>query len=293
MNDLDKEFSAEPFARAAAEVAQFDPIKGTQIADIAHRLAQPPNDQNMLGMSLFCSSFLEAYKNLNYDMRSNGEQWLLSKLAAFRPEVVFDVGANVGDWLILARATLPDSQLHAFEIVESTFTALAERMAGTAGVVLNHCGLSDHSGSATMHLFDASSKLSSHVAYPHGPYQEAICPVKRGDEYVGEKGIKRIDLLKIDVEGAEHLVLKGFGALLDADDIDVIQFEYGMVNIITHFLLRDFYQLLEARGYLIGKLFPDHVDFRNYELTDEDFIGPNYVAVRKAQAAMIDALSSR
>jgi FkbM family methyltransferase len=289
---MNNEFSAEPFARAAAELAQLDPITGTHIAEIAERLAQPPTSRNMLGLSLFCDRFLKAYKNLNYDMRSNGEEWLLRKLAAFRPGVVFDVGANTGDWSVLARATMPDSQVHAFEIVESTFMALAERMAGAPGVVLNQCGLSDHSGSVTMHVFDVSAKFSSHVAYPHGPHREVRCPVKRGDEYAREKGIERIDLLKIDVEGAEHLVLSGFGTLLDAGDISVIQFEYGKVNIITHFLLRDFYQLLGARGYVIGKLFPDHVDFRNYALEDEDFLGPNYVAVHTAQAGVIDALSS-
>lgn len=93
-----------------------------------------------------------------------------------------------------------------------------------------------------------------------------------------DNGIERIDLLKIDVEDAEHLVLEGFGEALGTK-IDAIQFEYGRVNIITHFLLRDFYQILEARNYLVGKLFSNHVDFRSYDLTDEDFVGPNYVAV--------------
>ena len=106
-------------------------------------------------------------------------------------------------------------------------------------------------------------------------------------------GVERIDLLKVDVEGAEHLVFDGFGAAMDAGQIDVIQFEYGKVNIITHFLLRDFYDFLETRGYQVGKLFPDHVDFRPYALEDEDFLGPNYIAVRKVRADIIDALRKR
>ena len=225
-----------------------------------------------------------------YDWRSNGENWLLNRLAGFRPSVVFDVGANVGDWSMLARNALPESQLHAFEIVESTYAVLRDRCAGKAGLVLNNFGLSDRSGTITMHLFDGTNELTSHVAYPHGGYREVICPVRRGDEYMRERGIERIDFLKIDVEGAEHLVLHGFGAMLDAGQIDVIQFEYGKVNIITHFLLRDFYEFLESRGYLVGKLFPDFVDFRPYELEDEDFLGPNYVAVRKTRSDIVDAL---
>jgi FkbM family methyltransferase len=291
-DDLGKEYPAEPFAQLAAEVAQLVTIHGIQIALLAYRMAQPPNGEDARGMALFCEQFLLNYNNFNYNMHSNGEQWLLNKLAAFRPRVVFDVGANVGDWLEMASATLPEAQFHAFEIIESTFMTLAQRMAGRPGMVLNHCGLANHSGNVKMHVFHASSALSSYVAYPHGSHYEAFCPVKRGDEYAKDQGIERIDLLKIDVEGAEHLVLEGLDALLAGGGIDVIQFEYGMVNIITHFLLRDFYQFFESRDYLVGKLFPDHVDFRNYELEDEKFRGPNYVAVRKAQEHIINALSS-
>jgi FkbM family methyltransferase len=264
-------------------------LHSDRMSKVAHQLGRPSNSRTSIGMAAFCQKFLRAYKNCNYDCHSNGEQWLMTKLGAFRPAVVFDVGANVGNWLTLAQATLPGAQFHAFEIVPTTFAALAERMAGNAGVAVNNFGLSDCSGTIKMHVFDASTELSSHVAFPHGSHREIVCPVLRGDQYMRDKGVERIDLLKVDVEGAEHLVFAGFGAALGTQ-IDVIQFEYGMVNIITHFLLRDFYELLEARGYLVGKLFPNYVDFRNYELHDEDFLGPNYVAVRKVKSRIIDAL---
>jgi FkbM family methyltransferase len=264
-------------------------IYGNHISEVARRLGRFSNGRTSKRMAMFCQEFLRTYKNCDYDCRSNGEQWLVTRLSAFRPAVVFDVGANVGNWLTLAQATFPGAQFHAFEIVPTTFAALAERMAGNAGVALNNFGLSNCSESIRMHVFDISTELSSHVAFPHGSHHEIVCPVRRGDQYMRDKGIERIDLLKIDVEGAEHLVLEGFGAAL-ATQIDVIQFEYGRVNIMTHFLLRDFYELLEASGYLVGKLFPNYVDFRNYELYDEDFLGPNYIAVRKVKSRIIDAL---
>lgn len=223
---------------------------------------------------------------------NDGENWILIRLAPFHPSIVFDVGANVGDWSALARSALPDAQIHSFEIVESTCGILRERFANSTGVVINNFGLSDKTGTITMHLFESAkdNNLTSHVAYPHGAYREIACPVRTGDEYMRGSGVKRIDFLKIDVEGAEHLVLNGFGTAIDAGEIDVIQFEYGRVNIITHFLLRDFYEFFESRGYLVGKLCPDHVDFRAYTLEDEDFIGPNYVAVRKMRPEIVEAL---
>jgi FkbM family methyltransferase len=260
------------------------------ILHAAYRLAVPRNGRGTPELALFCTQFLNAWKNWNYDLETNGERWVLHRIAAFEPRVVFDVGANVGDWTIAALAAMPHARIHAFEIIESTRSLLAGRMSGKAGVIVNGFGLSDHAGVIKMHAFDAGNTLASHVAYPHGSYREVSCPVRRGDEYMQEHEIPRVDFLKLDVEGAEHLVLSGFRDALETGRIDVIQFEYGKVNILTHFLLRDFHELLESRGYLLGKVYPDHVDFRPYVLEDEDFLGPNYLAVRRARADIIAAL---
>jgi hypothetical protein len=65
-----------------------------------------------------------------------------------------------------------------------------------------------------------------------------------------------------------------------------VQFEYSRINIYTKFLLRDFYQLFEGYGYVVGKLFPDHVDVRPYAMNDEDFMGPNYIACPRNDPAL-------
>jgi methyltransferase FkbM-like protein len=95
----------------------------------------------------------------------------------------------------------------------------------------------------------------------------------RGDEFLAREGIVEVDFLKLDVEGAEHLVLRGFDRLLRERRVRFVQFEYGRVNILTRFLLKDFHQLFAAHGYLVGKIYPDHVDIRDYDLGDEDFLG--------------------
>ena len=88
----------------------------------------------------------------------------------------------------------------------------------------------------------------------------------------------------------EDRVLKGFGELLERGAIRVIQFEYGRVNIESHFLLKDFYKLLSGFGYVLGKIYPTEVLFKDYEYTDEDFLGPNYLAVLRTETALIQRL---
>src|SRR5207253_1864475 len=107
---------------------------------------------------------------------------------------------------------LPGAHVHAFEIIASTYTALAGRFGGNARVTTNAFGLSDRDGRLFMFDFKDAHQLASHLPYPHGPYQQVECPVRGGDSYMRENAIERVDLLKIDVEGAEYMVLHGFAS---------------------------------------------------------------------------------
>jgi hypothetical protein len=100
-----------------------------------------------------------------------------------------------------------------------------------------------------------------------------------------------IDLLKIDVEGLEGEVVLGFLDTIRKRKIRCIQFEYGYANVLSHFLLFDFYRRLEPMGYVVGKIFPDRVEFRPYSLEMESFKGPNYIAVLVDQQVLIRQLS--
>lgn len=277
-------------AIVSAVLKRPGPFSADHIAQAAHRLAQPPRGKAGLPLAIFCDAFRRSYENWNYDWSKNGEKWLLTKLASFAPSVVFDVGANKGHWLSYAHSTLLQAQFHCFKIVADTYSELESKWSGKDRVQLNGFGLSDQDGTLKMKVFKSSNELSTHFDYPHGDFVEHVCPVRAGGNYAREKSITHIDLLKIDVEGAEHLVLDGFHELLKSGDIDIIQFEYGKVNIISHFLLRDFYELLSPMGYSIGKLLPDRVDFRSYDLEEENFLGPNYVAVRIDRADIIASL---
>lgn len=240
----------------------------------------------------FCRLFLRAYENYDYDISRNGEAWLLERLRPLRPKVVFDVGANVGDWSVHAAVAFPEATIHAFEPVPDTYSALARSATSLSGrIVANPFGLADKDGAIPLTVMADDSTLSSIVALHEGQGRQVDCAMRAGDAYMAEHGIDRIDLLKIDVEGAEHLVLQGFARALAEGRIGVIQFEYGQANIVTRFLLRDFHLLLESHGYSVGKLFPARVDFRSYRFEHEDFIGPNFVAVRAAPDSVKELLS--
>jgi FkbM family methyltransferase len=217
---------------------------------------------------------------------------VLEVLGRFAPRCVFDVGANAGAWTHLARGSVPNAEIHCFEIVPDTARELERNVAALPGVTINAVGMSDRPGTVTVRFYPGASELSGiDPMVLDEPAETRECPVTTGDKYCGEHGIAGIDLLKVDVEGAEREVLTGFSQMLAERRIGAVQFEYGLVNIRSHVLLADFHELFESVGFVVGKIFPDAVDFRAYDIgRDEDFTGPNYLAVQRDRADLIDAL---
>jgi FkbM family methyltransferase len=228
-----------------------------------------------------CGQYLKWFGNGSYKPARNGERWLLESLRTESIRSVLDVGANVGSWSLMAAELLPQATIYALEVVPNTAATLRARVGGHDRIKCFSLGLAAETGTLSLQYNEAASTHATFTDYPHTWAGERIeCPVIRGDEFLSGEGIGRVDFLKLDVEGAEHLVLQGLDESLQNGRIRFVQFEYGRVNILTHFLLRDFYQLFRRYGYAVGKIYPDYVEFRDYDLRDEDFLGPNYLACR-------------
>lgn len=121
---------------------------------------------------------------------------------------------------------------------------------------------------------------------------EVKVKLEGGDDFCSNFHIHQIDFIKIDVEGLEMAVLRGFNDFISKGNIKLIQFEYGPMNIEAKTFLKDFYDYLEPMGYVIGKLFPDGVEFKTYHYLMEDFHWANYVAVLKVDNDLIDKISN-
>jgi FkbM family methyltransferase len=239
---------------------------------------------------------LRAAGNLNFDIRTNGEERALKSIASIQPMTVFDVGANVGEWAKLAGVKFPGCTVHAFEIVPNTYQKLKAFTSEDKNIIINDVGLSDIRAQITIHVSNQASSIAtankiSSMQFHRDFYDaQVLCQAITGLEYLEMKSIKKIDLLKIDVEGMELKVLSGFGNALA--DVRVIQFEYGIFNISSRALLIDFFELLGKFDFVIGKIYPNFVEFFEYHFSYEDFGGHNYIAVKKSDKELIKMLST-
>lgn len=155
--------------------------------------------------------------------------------------IVFDVGANVGELtLLFSRFVADGGGVHAFEASSSVFERL-KLVCGAAGrrsVVLNHLALSDENGSIKLNVYeDALSSFNSQATRPLKSYGLDFEPVgieetpaMTVDYYCESKKIERIDLLKIDVEGAELQVMRGARRMLKSKRIACLTFEFGQTT---------------------------------------------------------------
>ena len=134
--------------------------------------------------------------------------------------IVFDVGANVGLLTAPFAKQLPRGQVYAFEPdFENTCQLYVNvRLNDLDNVVIESLALQDNARvrEIALHIRRAvdgdglvNQGLSTLKQMPVHTIAVRDVPASTIDVYVHEKSITRIDLIKVDVEGAEQMVLKG------------------------------------------------------------------------------------
>lgn len=225
------------------------------------------------------------------EFAQHGELQMMTKLSKYDFRTIFDVGANIGEWSRMVRPLHRNAVIHQFEVVPDTYYKLLNNGVLDAGMVPNNFGLSDQTGTRTIKYVPDNDRVSTFIhELNHDNSIERTVLTVTGWEYCMIHDIREIDFLKIDTEGHDYDVIFGFG--LKPTDARVIQFEYGYTSVLTKRLLVDFYRLLQDH-YVIGRLTPEGVHFKDFHLFDEDFKGPDYVAVRRDQVAIIEDIRAK
>ena len=166
---------------------------------------------------------------------------------------VLDVGANVGQFtLVAARRVGPTGQVHAFEPTPE----LAEHIQGNLelngleNVVVNEVAVSDAAGHAVLHLVEPDDPGENSIVNPSPGSRTLEVPSVTLDGYVAEHAIGSVDVIKIDIEGAEMPALGGARDLLSGDDSPVLVLEFHPTTLsYSGHSPEDMLGLLNSYGY--------------------------------------------
>jgi FkbM family methyltransferase len=230
-------------------------------------------------------------------IETSGEVWVLSHVVSeacrgVAAPVVFDVGANVGDYSLLVKRHIPSARVYAFEPAHSTYRQLVGNVAGAGGDIKPYnFGFSDAEKTVELYSYTVEGQEVSLLSSinPRLPTQTVDVRahaseqirVQTVDRFCEAEGIARIDFLKLDVEGHELSVLRGARRTLAEGSVSMIQFEFGPADIYSRTFFYDFWSLLSG-GYDIYRIIPGGiVPVRYYGEHLEIFLTTNYLAVRK------------
>ena len=234
-------------------------------------------------LSTVCRKIVDYQRNENNcDLETNGEADFIKKNSN-KFKVVFDVGANIGEWSNLISEILPNGKIYSFEPSKKTFATL-EKNIKKENILVFNLGLGDKTEQKVFYNYGDDSTLNSSINRVIKSHDQTIETVDFDtlENFCQEKNINQISFLKIDVEGGELSVLKGSEKFIEAGKINYIQFEYGGTYIDAKILLKDVFTFFENKPYEIYKIMQKKLQKINqYDPELENFQYANYLAVLK------------
>ncbi len=166
-------------------------------------------------------------------------------------EVFFDLGANIGT--ISIPAALRCNRVHAFEMLAENIVhlrrALERNKIGNVAIVQaavsDAPGLVGVIGSSAWGVVVAEATLS--------------VPTVVIDDYVRVRGITRVDVMKVDIEGSEQRALAGAAGLIARDHPDIVLECNSVTCGNSGYSYRDLLRGIRDVGYTVYRIQADHL----------------------------------
>jgi FkbM family methyltransferase len=195
-------------------LAYFRATDTVQLAGSTYEL--DPDDQTITAMILQDGAWEPAETALIRSQLKPGDTFI-------------DVGANFGYYTVLASKIVgPTGRVIAFEPDPRSFELLQRNVArnGCTNVVLEQKALADKPGTLTLHVSDSNRGAHSLIAAGTENVSHTVdVPAVPLDDYLKDKD-GRVDLVKIDTEGAEGFILAGMQDTLRKNSAAKLVTEY-------------------------------------------------------------------
>lgn len=237
-----------------------------------------------------------AYKGVGIGLPNsfaeNGEKFLMDLilpkiLKNGSRKIIFDIGANIGDYTENLSKRFLEANIYSFEPNPYAFQVLNRRFGATENVIKNNFALGATRGKDNLFFYSAD-KTTGHASinlkvfelHKRTDLNSSEINIETIDNFCSDNNIDRVDFMKIDTEGFEYNVLLGAKKMINSGQISFIQFEFNEMNITSRIFLKDFYDLLPGYEFYRLKqncLFP----LKEYSSKEEVFIIQNLLAVNK------------
>ncbi len=212
----------------------------------------------------------------------------------------FDIGANAGLFTLAAGKAREGTLgcIYAFEPCPATFAILKKNIHKNrlAGIHAQCMAISEYCGEASLYINAAMKDGLNSLEDPSHGDAEVIgtIPVHLTtlDAFLTERGIARVDVMKVDVEGAELLAFRGARSLLSRADAPLILYEgYSWCTAGFQYHPVEIMWLLESFGYEIFVL--DSVSGQARQRTPGESYDAMVVAVKPSHSRYAEVAAGR
>jgi len=192
-------------------------------------------------------------KTFDLHIISDTYEWKIRKLIeklSEKSEVIIDVGANVGKYSILSSKSNPNAKVFAVEPEKENFEVLEKnkKLNNCKNLKLIKVALNDKN--QKVKLYKAEINKGGHsLKHSSNSQNFEIVDGEKFDDVFSNK-IQRIDLLKIDAEGAELEILKGAqnflknkrikNIIIELNDLETRKFLESFGYCFEHIMYNDF-----------------------------------------------------
>lgn len=207
--------------------------------------------------------------NNHQDDRVSGEASFRSILTdRIGVEVCADIGCNIGKYSRALLARDPSLKVYAFdpsmEVVQTMRSLEAEF---PDRLFFCPAGVGEQSGKQTFFFQDGESELGSfvedvsNITYINNDSSAEVDIVTLDEYLLDERGLDRLDFLKIDTEGYEEQVLRGARRVIETLRPKALQIEFNWHQIYTGATIYQLSRLLPE--YQLFQLLPDRIVSRD------------------------------
>jgi FkbM family methyltransferase len=198
------------------------------------------------------------------------------------PFILFDVGANMGEYSTAVSKLYPKSTTYSFEPAKTTFDILKKNVSLFPNIIPIKIAFGDERKNMTLYADYAGSSMASlykrnlsHAGIKFD--QSEIIVVETLDEWVTANGVVP-DYIKIDVEGFELSVLNG--AIKTLEKVRAIQFEFGGSALDARLNFRDYWIFFEKLNFRIYRYTPlGLLKIEEFSEQEEIYEFMNYIAI--------------
>jgi len=199
---------------------------------------------------------------------------------------IFDVGAHIGSVALKYRALFPRASIWCFEPFFPSFERLQQNLKGDPRIFCRNVAVAERKGTALLNtnLSEATNSLLPTDKRGRDYWGDGLLDTKAQievntisvDSFVLENRISHIDILKLDVQGAEFAVLTGARDVLRRQDVSLVYTELLMCPTYEgQHKFHEYLSVLDSLGY-------EFLEFFNAERHGPQLIQADVIFVSSA-----------